>query len=239
MKNYKTIEKEIHAKAEEINTLEKAIETKADEISFKGMTFAEIKEYTKDEEKQAKRKEIDDQLIEMEKQRKISVIELEILKNNYVLSVVNTDLPKAVAIVNKYAGKSYGPVTADKIKEEVEKETAFRLFSIERGDTRGDSFRFWLSVIGKPFNAGGSYKKELSLRDDDNKITVCDSLENVKVYFIKNTYIDSPRKAAVKMLKLKEKAEKQLKELKDTVDQYNQLCRGDIKTLYADLKEYR
>lgn len=229
MKNYKTIEKEIHAKAQEIESLENAIETKADEISFKGMTLAEIKEYLKDDERKTKKEEIDNQISEMGKQLRLAEIELEMMKNNYIISFVHSEMPKVAAIINKYAGKRLGEITAMKISEEIKEKTDINYIAI-------NSDNIYCSIKGRngSYQYGSRYNN-FKFLSDDNRIKEF-SIENCSIWYISNEYISNTRKAAEKAIRLKEKAEKQLGELRKTISKYNDLTRGKMRSYYADMR---
>lgn len=229
MKKYKTIEKEIHEKAQEIKSLENAIEAKADEISFSGMTLAEIKEYLKDDERKAKKEEIDNQISEMGKQLRIAEIELEMMKNNYIISFVHYEMPKAAAIINKYAGKRLGEITAMKIGEEIKEKTDINYIAI-------NSDNIYCSIKGQngSYQYGSRYN-DFKFLSDDNRIKEF-SIENCSIWYISNEYISNTRKAAEKAIKLKEKAEKQLEELRKTISAYNDIACGKMRTYYADMR---
>ena len=229
MKNYKTIEKEIHAKAQEIKSLENAIETKADEISFKGMTLAEVRECLKDDERRAKKKEIDNQISEMGKQLKIAEIELEMMKSNYIISFVHSEMPKAVAIINKYAGKRLGEMTARKIREEIQQKTDINYIAIEKDNI------FCSIKSGNGNYHFGSRYNNFKILSDDNRINNFE-FENCSILYMSNEYITNTRKAAEKAIRLKEKAEKQLEELRKTLSEYNKLNRGRMRSYYADMR---
>lgn len=230
MKNYKTIEKEIHAKAQEIESLNNAIETKADEISFKGMTLAEVKECLKDDERRAKKEEIENQISEMGKRLRIAEIELEMMKSNYIISCVHSEMPKAAAIISKYAGKRLGEITMKKIREEVKENTDIHYIRIE-----SDKIAFSLKGLRGMMEYGDN-RRNFFILDDDNKIRNCTVTEDCFIYYMNNEYISNTRKASEKVIKLKAKAEKQLEELRKTLYEYNELRRGNMRSYYADMR---
>ena len=230
MKNYKTIEKEIHAKAQEIKSLNKAIEIKGDEISLiTGTTLTEIKEYMKDDERRAKKEAIENEACEIGYCLKVAEIELEMMKNNYVISFVHSEMPKAAAIINKYAGKRLGEMTAMKIREEIQEKTNINYVAIDKDN-------IYCSIKGGngSYHFGSRYN-DFKFLSDDNRIKEF-GIENCSIWYISNEYISNTRKAAEKVIKLKEKAEKQLEELRKTLSDYDKLRRGKMRSYYADMR---
>lgn len=230
MKNYKTIDKEINAKAEELRSIKNQIDEKNQALSTKGMTITEIKKMIEDETVRETRKAKHAEIDSLEREREVIEIELEMMKNNYIISLVNSEMPKAVAIINKYVGKRLGEKTEKKIREEIEEKTDIKYIVINSAD-----ISFSIKGVNERYQFGGM-RDDFRLLSDDNRIREFEIDENCFIYSISNDYIDNPRKAAERAIKLKEKAEKQLEQLRETISEYNKLARGKMHSYYASMR---
>lgn len=213
------IEKAYKKQAELKNTQNTVIEEWAN--------IADIKERV--EQKRAKANE----MCKLEQDIKDLGLTIQILNSNAKIALFTECLPIALEILEKYSGKAYGEKTRSKISDEMQAKTGCRLF-IQQSNYSNDTklALYPLNLSGYNIECGTSGKDRKEFLNVENKIQVV-PLEDVKLYYDSNEYVENVPKRIRELKKAREKAIQAQSELEKACGNFNRLAVGSIEHIYA------
>lgn len=229
MKKFNAIIREVKQTQQKI----KEIDEKTKEIRKTYLNIADIKK------RHEKMKNIENDIVKLEEKKKALQITIKILNSNAKIALYNETLPTVLQVLAKYKGKSYGPKTEQKIKDEIKEKTNCGFYIIERYSSQ-EYHIFPLEFISNDYNivCGTKFiegKKKNLL--EDNKIQVPE-LKDLTIYYSSKEYIDNIPKRIKELKRLYKKAYEKQKELDAICSEYNNLAVGDIKNIYKDKNIY-
>lgn len=160
------------------------------------------------------------------------------LWNNAYIELMNDVLPAIIEYLKKINGKQYGEKTADKMREYFRNEYNLGVYlssSYYSSEKREITIYF---LDEKGFSHGGK-DLEIYTRVYDNTIinanntVTMDNLNNVSDFAGRGLipYIDNPREHVKMLIKLKEKARKQLETAKETINNFNHIAPAGVHEL--------
>lgn len=229
MKKFSDIIEEVNQTRQNI----KEVEEKSKEIRN---TYSNITDIKKRHEKM---KTVENELLRLEEKKKDLQITIKILNSNAKIALYNETLPTVLQVLAKYKGKSYGPKTEQKIKDEIKEKTNCGFYISER--YRSQEYHiFPLEFISNDYSIecgtkyiDGKQKKLL----EENKIQVPE-LKDLTIYYSSKEYIDNIPKRIKELKNLYKKAYEKQKELEKICSEYNSLAVGNIKNIYKDKNIY-
>ena len=229
MKKFNAIIMEVKQTQQKINELEE--KTKQIRNTYKNIM--DLKE------RHEKMKTVENELLRLEEKKKDLQITIKILNSNAKIALFNETLPTVLDVLAKYKGKSYGPKTEQKIKDEIKEKTNCGFYI----STRYSSQEYHIIPLEFSHNyynieCGTKYidgKKKNLL--EDNKIQV-PGLNDLTIYYSSKEYIENIPKRIKDLKKLYKKAYEKQKELEKICSEYNSLAVGNIKNIYKDKNIY-
>jgi len=217
MKTYNEILKEIENVKKELKKAEEAESKLINEI-----TTAESWERKKEI-----KKSLFDKITKAASKKEDLNITIKLLKNNARVALFHEAMPVVVETLGKYKNKPYGEKTRQKISDEIKEKTGCRCYVGNRyGDT---DINIFPEQYGYEIVAGTNNKKILI----ENKIQPVGA-EDIKLYYIKNTYIEDIPAAITEMRTAYAKAVETQKELEKICDQFNAYAVEGITPIYKD-----
>lgn len=156
---------------------------------------------------------------------------IKFLKNNARVALFSEITPIITEVLNNYTGKPYGEKTRNKISEEIKSRTGCRCHINAR---YYHSQQIDIYTVSNDYNitigyAGGSELQFLI----DNKIQAVEP-EQLKLYYIKNTYFENIPQTIKDMKKAYQKAVEKQKELEKLCDAFNYFAVDGIECIYKD-----
>lgn len=229
MKKFNAIIREVKQTQQKINE----IDEKSKQLQNTYLNIMDLKE------RREKRKTVENELLRLEEKKKDLQITIKILNSNAKIALYNETLPTVLQVLAKYKGKSYGPKTEQKIKDEIKGKTNCGFYISERYSSQ-EYHIFPLEFISNDYNieCGTKYidGKQKNLLDD-NKIQVPE-LKDLTIYYSSKEYIDNIPKRIKDLKRLYKKAYEKQQELEKICSEYNNLAVGDIKNIYKDKNIY-
>lgn len=229
MKKFNAIIREVKQTQQKINE----IDEKSKQLQNTYLNIMDLKE------RREKRKTVENELLRLEEKKKDLQITIKILNSNAKIALYNETLPTVLQVLAKYKGKSYGPKTEQKIKDEIKEKTNCGFYISERYSSQ-EYHIFPLEFISNGYNIecgtkyiDGKQKKLL----EDNKIQVPE-LKDLTIYYSSKEYIDNIPKRIKELKKLYKKAYEKQQELEKICSEYNSLAVGNIKNIYKDKNIY-
>lgn len=229
MKKFNEIIIEVNQTQQKINE----IDEKSKQLQNTYLNIMDLKE------RREKRKTVENELLRLEEKKKDLQITIKILNSNAKIALYNETLPTVLQVLAKYKGKSYGPKTEQKIKDEIKEKTNCGFYISERYSSQEYNI-FPLEFNGNTYDIecgtkyiDGKQKKLL----EDNKIQVPE-LKDLTIYYSSKEYIDNIPKRIKELKKLYKKAYEKQQELEKICSEYNNLAVGDIKNIYKDKNIY-
>lgn len=229
MKKFSDIIKEVNQTQQNI----KEVEEKTKQIRNTYLNIMDIKK------RHEKMKTVENEIIRLEEKKEDLKITIKILNSNAKIALYNETLPTVLQVLAKYKGKSYGPKTEQKIKDEIKEKTNCGFYISERYSSQ-EYHIFPLELISNDYNIecgtkyiDGKQKKLL----EDNKIQVPE-LKDLTIYYSSKEYIDNIPKRIKDLKRLYKKAYEKQQELEKICSEYNNLAVGDIKNIYKDKNIY-
>lgn len=229
MKKFNAIIREVKQTQQKINELEE----KTKQLRSTYLNIMDIKK------RHEKMKTLENELLRLEEKKKDLQITIKILNSNAKIALYNETIPVVLEVLAKYKGKSYGPKTEQKIKDEIKEKTNCGFYISVRYSSQ-EYHIFPLEFISNDYNieCGTKYidGKQKNLLDD-NKIQVPE-LNDLTLYYASKEYIDNIPKRIKELKKLYKKAYEKQKELEKICSEYNNLAVGNIKNIYKDKNIY-
>lgn len=229
MKKFNAIIREVKQTQQKINE----IDEKSKQLQNTYLNIMDLKE------RREKRKTVENELLRLEEKKKDLQITIKILNSNAKIALYNETLPTVLQVLAKYKGKSYGPKTEQKIKDEIKEKTKCGFYISERYSSQ-EYHIFPLEFISNDYNieCGTKYidGKQKNLLED-NKIQVPE-LNDLTIYYSSKEYIDNIPKRIKDLKRLYKKAYEKQQELEKICSEYNSLAVGNIKNIYKDKNIY-
>lgn len=229
MKKFNAIITEVKQTQQKI----KEIEEKTKQLQNTYLNIMDLKE------RHEKKKTVENDIVKLEEKKKDLQITIKILNSNAKIALYNETLPTVLQVLAKYKGKSYGPKTEQKIKDEIKEKTNCGFYISERYSSQ-EYHIFPLKFISNDYNIecgpkiiDGKYKKLL----EENKIQVPE-LKDLTIYYSSIEYIDNIPKRIKDLKRLYKKAYEKQQELAAICSEYNNLAVGSIKNIYKDKNIY-
>lgn len=211
----------------------KEVEEKSKEVRN---TYSNITDIKKRHEKM---KTVENDIVKLEEKKIDLQITIKILNSNAKIALFNEVMPQVLEVLAKYKGKSYGPKTEQKIKDEIKEKTNCGFYISKRYSSQEYNI-FPLEFNGNTYDieCGTKYidGKQKNLLDD-NKIQVPE-LKDLTIYYSSKEYIDNIPKRIKDLKRLYKKAYEKQQELEKICSEYNNLAVGDIKNIYKDKNIY-
>lgn len=230
MKKFVDIIKEVNQTRQNI----KEVEEKTKQLRNTYLNIMDIKK------RHEKMKTVENELLRLEEKKKDLQITIKILNSNAKIALYNETLPTVLQVLAKYKGKSYGPKTEQKIKDEIKEKTNCGFYISERYSSQ-EYHIFPLEFISNDYNieCGTKYEngKQKNLLDD-NKIQVPE-LNDLTIYYSSKEYINNIPKRIKDLKRLYKKAYEKQQELEKICSEYNSLAVGNIKNIYKDKNIYQ
>lgn len=217
MKTYSEILKEIENVKKELKKAEEAESKLINEI-----TTAESWERKKEI-----KKSLSDKITKATTKKEDLNITIKLLKNNARVALFHEAVPVIVETLEKYKNKPYGEKTRQKISDEVKDETGCRCYV--GGGYGNTDIDIYPQEYGYDITAG-THNTPLLV---GNKIQSV-SAEDIKLYYIKSTYIEDIPAAIAEMRTAYAKAVETQKELEKICDQFNAYAVEGITPIYKD-----
>lgn len=169
-------------------------------------------------------------LAKMSEKRKDLEITIKLLKNNARVALFNDVVPVIVETLEAYAGKPYGEKTRQKISDIIKEKTGCRCYIYQQYYYSAPEINVFPPEHNNDITIGT--KKEYKILID-NKIQapVADQL---KLYYINNTYFDDIPAAIKEMRKAYKKAYEKQKELETLCDEFNKYAVDGIEHIYKN-----
>lgn len=187
----------------------------------------------------AKKRAVENEMIENSENIKNLKITMKILKNNARVALFYEVLPVALEILTKYSGKPYGEKTRQKISDEVKEKTNCRFYIGSRYGSH--SFEVYpVDDFGNDYNisCGTEYfngnKKPLLV---DNKIQLV-TFDEITLYYISREYVENVPQRVEELKAIYKEAVAKQKELECICSRYNSLAVGDLSYIYHDKRIY-
>lgn len=229
MKKFNAIIREVKQTQQKI----KEVEEKTKQLRNTYLNIMDIKK------RHEKMKTVENELLRLEEKKKDLQITIKILNSNAKIALYNETLPTVLQVLAKYKGKSYGPRTEEKIKDEIKEKTNCGFYISKRYSSQ-EYHIFSLKFISNDYNivCGTKYidGKQKNLLDD-NKIQVPE-LKDLTLYYASKEYIDNIPKRIKELKRLYKKAYEKQQELEKICIEYNSLTVGNIKNIYKDKNIY-
>ena len=229
MKKFNAIIIEVKQTQQKINELEE----KTKQLQNTYLNIMDLKE------RHEKRKTVENELVRLEEKKKDLQFTIKILNSNAKIALYNETLPTVLQVLAKYKGKSYGPKTEQKIKDEIKDKTGCCFYISSRYYLQ-EYHIIPLDFSNNDYNIecgtkceNGKHKKLL----DENKIQVPE-LNDLTIYYSSKEYIDNIPKRIKDLKRLYKKAYEKQKELEKICSEYNSLAVGSIKNIYKDKNIY-
>ncbi len=217
MKTYNEILKEIENAGKE---LKKAEETESKLI-------AEITTAESWERKKEIKKSLSDKITKAATKKEDLNITIKMLKNNARVALFHEVMPAIVETLEKYKNKPYGEKTRQKISDEIKALSGCRCYI--GGGYGNTDINIYPDKYGYEITAGTLNTPLLV----ENKIQPV-SVEDIKLYYIKNTYIEDIPAAIAEMRAAYAKAVETQKELEKICNQFNAFAVEGITPIYKD-----
>ena len=229
MKKFNEIQKDIEKAYQTIKENKEKLDKLID-------TYSSIKDI---EEKVKQHKAVEKDIVKLNEEIKDLTISIKILNSNAKIALYNETLPTVLQVLEKYKGKSYGPKTEQKIKDEIKEKTKCGFYISKRYSSQ-EYHVFPLEFNGNTYDieCGTKYinGKQKNLLDD-NKIQVPE-LKDLTIYYSSKEYIDNIPKRIKELKRLYKKAYEKQQELEKICSEYNSLAVGNIKNIYKDKNIY-
>lgn len=149
-----------------------------------------------------------------------------ILQNNYRYALVAEIVPQLKSILAAYNNKPYGEKTSRKIINEIKEKTGFYCYI--------RSTEITISTGNKNIIVSTEYNQETKeyykILNDNNKIDIS-AMDHLHIAYEKLNYIDYPEEHAQALLFTHKKAVEAIEAANMAIDQFNNLCIGEIDTL--------
>lgn len=177
---------------------------------------------------------VSSKLDEIARQKLDRNIARKILQNNARVALFREIIPVALEVLSKYAGKSYGEKTKQKISDEVMQRTNCRFYISNRFGN--DTYEIYPNVFGNEYNitCGTIYdngkNKPLLV---DNKIQQV-SMDDMQLYYISDEYVEDVQRRVEILKQVYEAAVAKQKELEEICESYRALAVGDLPGIYSD-----
>lgn len=229
MKKFNAIIREVKQTQQKINKLEE--KTKQIRNTYKNIM--NIKE------RHEKMKTVENELMILEEKKKDLQITIKILNSNAKIALFNEVMPQVLEVLEKYKGKSYGPKTEQKIKDEIKDKTGCGFYISSRYYLQ-EYHIFPLNFNGNTYDIECGTKCENGKQKNlliDNKIQVVE-FNDLTIYYSSKEYIYDIPKRIKQLKKLYKKAYEKQQELAAICNEYNSLCVGSIKNIYKDKNIY-
>lgn len=228
MKKFNEIIKEVNQTQKKI----KEVEEKTKDIRNTYLNIIDKKE------RYEKMKTVENDIVKLEEKKKDLQITIKILNSNAKIALYNETLPTVLQVLEKYKGKSYGPKTEQKIKDEIKEKTNCSFYISNRylQEYHIIPLEFSSNIYNiecGPKCIDGKKKKLL----DDNKIQVPE-LNDLTIYYSSKEYIENISKRIKDLKRLYKKAYEKQQELDAICSEYNGLTVGNIKNIYKDKNIY-
>lgn len=211
----------------------KDVEEKTKEIRKTYLNITDIKK------RHEKMKTVENEIVRLEEKKIELQITIKILNSNAKIALFSEVMPQVLQVLAKYKGKSYGPKTGQKIKDEIKEKTKCGFYI----NVRYSSQEYHISPLEFNVNTydiecgtkfiDGKQKNLL----DDNKIQVPE-LNDLTIYYSSKEYIDNIPKRIKDLKRLYKKAYEKQQELDAICSEYNSLTVGNIKNIYKDKNIY-
>ena len=229
MKKFNEIQKDIEKAYQTIKENKEKLDKLID-------TYSSIKDI---EEKVKQHKAVEKDMVKLNEEIKDLTISIKILNSNAKIALYNETLPTVLQVLEKYKGKSYGPKTEQKIKDEIKEKTSCSFYISDRYSSQEYhiiplefNHNYYNIECGTKFIDG----KQKNLLDD-NKIQVPE-LKDLTIYYSSKEYIDNIPKRIKDLKRLYKKAYEKQQELEKICSEYNSLAVGNIKNIYKDKNIY-
>lgn len=217
MKTYNEILKDIENAKKE---LKKAEETESKLIN-------EITTAESWERKKEIKKSLSDKITKAATKKEDLNITIKMLKNNARVALFHEAMPVVVETLGKYKNKPYGEKTRQKISDEIKEKTGCRCYI--GGGYGNTDINIYPEKYGYDITAG-TMNTPLLIENRVQPVNV----EDIKLYYIRNTYIEDIPAAIAEMRAAYAKAVETQKELEKICDQFNAYAVEGIERIYKD-----
>lgn len=162
---------------------------------------------------------------------------IKILKNNYRIALFDETIPAVVTVLKKYNGKSYGPKTREKIRDEIKAAAGVNFYINSRTwcDEIIISDEFLRYNEQLEINLAADENGERPCLLIDNKINAPEA-EQLTMYY--NTFINDPAERVKELKKAYNAAREAQRTLEKKCSEYNNLTVFGMETIYAEKHIY-
>ena len=162
---------------------------------------------------------------------------IKILKNNYRIALFDETIPAVVTVLKKYNGKSYGPKTREKIRDEIKAAAGVNFYINSRTWCDeiiiSDEFLRYSAQLEINITADENGDRPRLL--NDNKINAPEA-EQLTMYY--NTFIDDPAERVQELKKAYNAACAAQRQLEKLCNEYNNLTVFGLDHIYAEKHLY-
>jgi hypothetical protein len=178
------------------------------------------------------RSELNTQIIKASEKVQDLSITIKLLNNNAKIALFNEVVPVIVETLESYKNKPYGEKTRETISNVIRTQTGCRCY-ISTRYTNND-INIYPAEFGKEISAGTKDGVKILI---DNKIQPIKA-EDIKLYYINNTYFDNIPATIKEMRKKYIKAVEKQKELETICNEFNFYAVDGIERIYKDKHIY-
>lgn len=171
---------------------------------------------------------LNDEIIKTTEKIQDLKITIKLLNNNARIALFNDTIPAIIETLEQYKNKPYGEKTRETISNIIRHKTGCRCYISTR--YTNSEINIYPAEYGKEITAGTADKVKILI---DNKIQPIKK-EDLKLYYINNTYFENIPAAIKEMKKAYKKAYEKQKELETICDEFNFYVVDGIERIYKN-----
>lgn len=229
MRTYNEIRENKNALYSELENVKNAIETETNEF----ISIMDLRERAKDINRHLEKIE------SLESRKNVLALALKVESSNENIALFYELAPAVITVLSKYVGKSYGPKTKEKISDEFETLTGFKLWvyasysslSIHCFKWNENNSRTELDIRVQDSN--GHY---LEILQDNKLISI--TMENLSIPGL-NKYIENPIEHANAIISKYAELLELEKHFKSEISNFNSLLTGNMNYLHDGSTFYK
>lgn len=169
-------------------------------------------------------------LAKISEKRKDLEITIKLLRNNARVALFNDVSPVIIETLETYAGKPYGEKTRQKISDIIKDKTGYRCYISQAFYYSTPEINVFPPEHNNNITIGTKSDHKILI---DNKIQP-PTVEQLKLYYVNNTYFEDIPAAIKDMRKAYKKAYEKQKELETLCNEFNKYAVDGIDRIYKD-----